>query len=37
VDLQPGGEGLAADTFIVNGEFYKEKSLPVMPLPQPVR
>jgi hypothetical protein len=37
VDLQPGGEELAADTFIVNGEFYKEKTLPVIPQPQPVR
>ena len=37
VDLQPGGDDLAADTFIVNGEFYKEKTLPEIPLPQPVR
>jgi hypothetical protein len=37
VDLQPGGEGLAADTFIVDGEFYKEKTLPLIPQPQPVR
>ena len=37
VDLQPGGEGMAADTFIVDGEFYKEKTLPPIPLPQPVR
>jgi hypothetical protein len=37
VDLQPGGEELAADTFIVNGEFYKEKTLPPLPTPQPVR
>ena len=37
VDLQPGGDGLAADTFIVDGEFYKEKTLPPIPVPQPVR
>ena len=37
VDLAPGGEDLAADTFIVNGELYKEKTLPLIPLPQPVR
>jgi len=37
VDLQPGGDGLAADTFIVDGEFYKEKILPPIPVPQPVR
>jgi hypothetical protein len=37
VDLQPGGEELAADTFIVDGEFYKEKTLPLIPQPQPVR
>jgi hypothetical protein len=37
VDLQPGGEDLAADTFIVDGEFWKEKTLPPIPLPQPVR
>ena len=36
-DLQPGGEDLAADTFIVDGEFYKEKTLPPIPQPQPVR
>jgi hypothetical protein len=37
VDLAPGGDDLAADTFIVDGEFLNEKVLPVMPLPQPVR
>ncbi len=36
-DLQPGGEDLAADTFIVDGEFYPEKTLPPIPIPQPVR
>jgi len=37
VDLQPGGLGLAGDTFIVDGEFYKEPTLPPIPQPQPVR
>jgi len=37
VDLQPGGLGLAGDTFIVDGEFYKEATLPPIPQPQPVR
>jgi hypothetical protein len=37
VDLEPGGDDLAGDTFIVDGEFYKEKTLPPIPLPQPVR
>jgi len=37
VDLQPGGAGLAGDTFIVDGEFYKEATLPPIPQPQPVR
>jgi hypothetical protein len=37
VDLRPGGEDLAADTFIVNGESWKEKTLPPLPVPQPVR
>lgn len=37
VDLQPGGDEMAADTFIVNGEFYREKTLPIIPQPQPVR
>lgn len=36
-DLQPGGEDLAADTFIVDGEIYPEKTLPPIPIPQPVR
>jgi hypothetical protein len=36
-DLQPGGEGMAADVFIVDGEFYREPSLPEIPQPQPVR
>lgn len=37
VDLQPGGEGMAADTCMVDGELYKEKALPTIPLPQPLR
>ena len=37
VDLQPGGEGMAADTFIVNGEFYRDTTLPEIPQPQPVK
>nr|WP_320131083.1 hypothetical protein [uncultured Holophaga sp.] len=36
-DLQPGGEDLAADTLIMNGEPLQQKSLPPIPLPQPVR
>ena len=36
VDLLPGGEDLAADTYVVTGEFYKEKTLPPVPTPQPV-
>jgi hypothetical protein len=37
VDLQPGGAGMAGDTFIVDGEFFKEATLPPIPQPQPVR
>jgi len=39
VDLQPGGDasGMTGDTYIVDGEFYKEKTLPMVPLPQPVK
>jgi hypothetical protein len=37
VDLQPGGEDLAADTFVVSGEFVKAGVPPPIPLPQPVR
>jgi len=36
-DLQPGGEDLAQDTLAMDGEFYKEKSFPPLPMPQPVR
>jgi hypothetical protein len=37
VDLQPGGQDLAADTFVVNGEFVKLSAPPPIPLPQPQR
>ncbi len=37
IDLQPGGEGMASDVFIVDGEFYRDKTLPVIPQPQPLR
>ena len=37
VDLQPGGTDLAADTFVVNGEFVKLETPPPIPLPQPLR
>jgi len=36
-DLQPGGQDMATDIKIVNGEPYTEKLLPTIPLPQPVR
>jgi hypothetical protein len=36
-NLQPGGEGMASDVFIVDGEFWKDKKLPDIPQPQPVR
>ena len=36
-DLQPGGEDLAQDTLVIDGEFYKEKVFPPIPMPQPVR
>jgi len=36
-DLRPGGEDLAADFFYVNGDPHREKTLPPIPLPQPVR
>jgi hypothetical protein len=38
VDLQPGGEDMAADFYIVNGDFVGGKApFPIIPLPQPVR
>lgn len=36
-DLEPGGDGLAADILVVSGEVIKEKLLPPVPSPQPVR
>jgi len=36
-DLQPGGEGLGADTLVMDGEPFAEKSFPPIPTPQPVR
>lgn len=36
-DLQPGGEDLAGDLYVVNGEFVKLTTPPPIPLPQPVR
>lgn len=36
-DLRPGGEDLAQDILIVNGETWRERTLPPIPLPQPVR
>ncbi len=36
-DLQPGGEDLAQDTLAIDGDFYKEKTFPPIPMPQPVR
>jgi hypothetical protein len=37
VDLQPGGTDLAADTFVVNGEFVKIAYPPPITPPQPIR
>jgi len=37
VDMQPGGTDMAADSIIVDGEFYKERLLPMIPMPQPVK
>jgi hypothetical protein len=37
VDMQVGGEDLAADTYIVNGEWYKGAMPPPIPNPQPLR
>jgi hypothetical protein len=36
-DLQPGGEGLAADTLIKDGAPWGESAFPPVPQPQPVR
>lgn len=37
VDMQVGGDDLAADTYVVNGEWYKGTAPPPIPTPQPVR
>jgi len=37
LDLQVGGEDLAEDLFVVNGEWYKGPTPPAIPTPQPVR
>lgn len=37
VDLQPGGEGLAADLMIKDGVAWTEPTFPLIELPQPVR
>jgi hypothetical protein len=36
-DLQPGGEGMASDVFIVDGDFFRDTALPELPQPQPMR
>ena len=36
-DLLPGGEGMAADILIVDGEPSQEPNPPMIPLPQPAR
>ncbi|HJW72466.1 MAG TPA: type II secretion system protein GspG [Geothrix sp.] len=36
-DLQPGGEGLAADILIKDGQPWSEPTFPPIPEPQPVR
>lgn len=36
-DLQPGGEGMAADILIIDGEPFGERTFPPIPTPQPVR
>lgn len=37
VDLQPGGDGMASDLLIVDGQTYPEKVPPPIPQPQPAR
>ena len=37
VDLQPGGEGMAADVLMVDGEVWHQGALPTLPQPQPVK
>ena len=36
-DLQPGGEGMAADILIKDGTLLSESAFPPIPQPQPVR
>jgi hypothetical protein len=36
-DMVPGGEGMAADTLVVNGSVIQEKRFPPIPRPQPLR
>lgn len=36
-DLRPGGDDLATDYVYINGDPYREATLPPIPLPQPVR
>lgn len=36
-DLRPGGDDLAQDTLAIDGDFYKEKTFPPIPMPQPVK
>ena len=36
-DLQPGGEGLAADILIKDGASWNESAFPPLPQPQPIR
>jgi len=37
VDMQTGGDELAEDTYVVNGEWYKGATPPPIPSPQPLR
>lgn len=36
-DIKPGGEDLASDILVINGEFAQTKVLPGIPQPQPVK
>jgi len=36
-DLAPGGEGMDADTLVINGQIIAENQLPPIPEPQPAR
>jgi len=37
VDLQPGGEAMAADLLMVDGEVLRQGGLPQIPEPQPIK